>query len=98
MLSYEAYLIRSALRKSAAPTFKTLKKNKVPLTPEERKKVMDAGAVWHPGNRDKPVPAVGKAVVNGKTWYETHTHRAVNIRPTLQGAIGRFHKFIKGTA
>lgn len=99
MLNYEAYLIRSALLKSASPTFKTMKKNKVPLTPEERKKVMDAGAVWHPGHmKGKATPAVGKAVVNGKTWFETHTHRAVNIRPTLQGAIGRFHKFIKGTA
>lgn len=98
MLNYEVYLIRGALQKTAAPSWSTLKKNKVPLTAEERKQVMDAGAIWHHGNKGEPSPAVGKAVVNGKTWYETHTHRAMNVRPTLKGAISRYHKFIKGTA
>lgn len=81
----------------SGPKWKALKKGRVKLTPEERKKVMDAKAVWH-FNGGAPSPAVGKSVVDGKTWYETHTHRAVNVRPTLAGAISRYHKFIKSTA
>jgi hypothetical protein len=80
--------------------FKNLEDNKVPLTDEERKIVMDADATWHfsPGN--KPSPAVWKSVnkKTGETTYVTHTHRAYNTAPTLKGAIGRYHKFIKGTA
>ena len=81
-----------------SPEWKTLDKNKVVLTPEERKQVMDSKAVWHHGTNGGPSPAVWKAEVDGKTWYVTNTHRAFNARPTLQGAIGRFHKFIKSTA
>jgi hypothetical protein len=84
------------------PDFKTFQKNKIALTPEERAKVMKSGAVWnfHHGRDGKKqkTPAVGKAVIKGKTWYETHTHRAVNFAPTLKGAISRYHKFIKSTA
>lgn len=80
------------------PDWKTFKKHKVPLTPEERKKVMGAKAVWHHGRGGGPSPAVSKAVINGKTWYETHTHRAINYAPTVEGAIGRYHRFVKGTA
>ncbi len=84
------------------PKFKDFKKNKVPLTPEERALVVKRKAVWnfHFGRdgKRKRTPAVGKAVINGKTWYETHTHRAVNYAPTLKGAIARYHAFIKGTA
>lgn len=80
-----------------SPEWKTLNKNKVKLTPEERKKVMDSKAVWH-FHHIGPTPAVWKAEVDGKTWYVTNTHRAFNVRPTLQGAIGRFHKFIRSTA
>lgn len=98
MLNFSAYLVRGAIAKSAAPSYKTLKKNKVGLTPEERATVMKAKAVWQHGPNGEETSAIGKAVVKGKTWFETHTHRAVNISPTLKGAIGRFHKFIKGTA
>lgn len=81
-------------------TFEILKEHKVPLTPEEREKVMKSGAVWHyshsPGG--KPVPAVWKSIRGSKTTYVTHTHRAYNQAPTLEGAINRFHKFIKSTA
>lgn len=76
-----------------------LEDNKVQLTDDERKKVMDAGAVWHfsPGN--KPSPAVWKSVdKNGKTTYVTSSHRAYQTRPTLKGAISIFHSFIKGTS
>ena len=80
------------------PEFKTLKKNKKPLTDEERAEVMKSGATWNMGSGGKPSPAVWKAVVDGKTWYVTNTHRAYNVRPTLKGAISRYHKFIKTTA
>ena len=84
------------------PKFKDLKKNRVPLTPEERRQVMEAKAVWHfhlgRDGKKKTTPAVGKSVIKGKTWYETHTHRAYNVCPSLKGAIGRYHKFIKSTA
>ena len=82
-----------------AGTFKNLKKNQVKLTPEERAEVMDRKAVWH-FNGGSPSPAVWKSVhpKTGKTTFVTNTHRAYNIAPTLKGAIGRFHSFIKGTA
>ncbi len=83
----------------AASEFQKLKKNKVELTPEERKKCMDEKAVWHFHNSGA-TPAVWKSVCpkTGKVTYITNTHRAYNTAPTLKGAIGRFHKFIKSTA
>jgi hypothetical protein len=78
--------------------FKILQKNKVPLTPEERAEVMARKAVWH-FNGGSPSPAVWKSVdKTGKETFVTNTHRAYNKASTLKGAIGRYHKFIKGTA
>ena len=78
--------------------FQKLQDNKVDLTSEERKQCMDKKAVWH-FNGGSPSPAVWKSVdKDGKTTYVTHTHRAYNTAPTLKGAIGKFHSFIKGTA
>lgn len=69
-------------------------KHKVPMTPEENKLIHERKAVWS-GNS----PAVFKAVdKDGDTAYITHTHRAMNVCPTLKGAISRFHSFIKSTA
>ena len=77
--------------------YKDLKDNKIPLTPEERKEVMAKKAVWHMGGA--PSSAVWKAKdKDGKIVYGTNTHRAVQMRPTLKGAISIFHSFIKGTA
>lgn len=81
-----------------APEFDVLKRCKAKLTDAERQECMDQKAVWHPGNMDKPTPAVWKSVVDGKTWFVTNTHRAYNVAPTLKGAIGRFHRYIKSTA
>jgi hypothetical protein len=84
----------------AKSEFEKLEDNKVPLTAEERKKVMDADAVWHHGPNGKESPAVWKSKnpKTGKITYVTHTHRAYNTAPTLKGAIGKYHSFIKGTA
>jgi hypothetical protein len=84
------------------PKYKDFKKNRVPLTPDERAEVMKRKAVWNfhfgkDGKRQK-TPAVSKAIIDGKTWFETHTHRAINYAPSLRGAISRYHKFIKSTA
>jgi hypothetical protein len=74
--------------------FKKLKKNQVNLTPEERAVVKDKKAEWSDGQS-----AVWKSVdKNGKATFITHTHRCYNTAPTVAGACGRFHKFIKGTA
>lgn len=86
--------------------FEKLKDNKVKLTPEERAECIKKKAVWNRHYGTGPNPnvhvecAVWKSVhpETGKTTYITHTHRAYNTAPTLKGAIGRFHKFIKGTA
>ena len=80
--------------------FNKLKDNKVVLTDDERTKVMDAKAVWHHGPKGEETPAVWKSInpKTDKTTYVTDTHRAYNTAPTLKGAIGRYHSFIKGTA
>jgi len=79
--------------------FENLKKNKKPLTDEERALVMKRKAVWHMGPKGAPSPAVWKSVnKDGKTTYITNTHRAYNTATTLKGAIKRYHDFIKGTA
>lgn len=76
-------------------TFEKLQKNKQQLTPEERGEVLKRKAVWSGNNS-----AVWKSVDpdTGKTTFVTHTHRAYNTAPTLKGAIGKFHGFIKSTA
>lgn len=76
-----------------------LKKNKIPLTDEERDEVMKSKAVWHHGQNGKPSPAVWKSKdKKGKITFVTNTHRAFNTASTLKGAISKYHSFIKGTA
>ncbi len=93
-------LLREALiAEKKKSDFDKLEDNKVVLTDDERTKVMDADAVWHHGPNGAPSPAVWKSVdKKGKVTYVTHTHRAYNTAPTLKGAIGRYHNFIKGTS
>jgi len=79
--------------------FQVLKKNKIPLTPEERKIVMARKAIWHHGPHGEPSPAVWKSKdSDGSIIFVTNTHRAYNTAKTLLGAIERYHKFIKTTA
>ena len=84
-----------------ANEYKSLEKNKKPLTDDERQECLSKKAVWnnHPDPSKNPVPAVWKSVnKDGKATYVTATHRAYNTAPTLKGAINRYHTFIKGTA
>ncbi len=79
--------------------YERLKDNRVPLTPAEHKQVMDSKAVWHNGPDGEATPAVWKSKnAKGDVTFVTNTHRAYNTAPTLKGAIGRFHKFIRSTA
>ena len=78
--------------------YKLLKKNKVPLEPEEREKVMKAGAVWHSGPNGEAQAAVWKTKDSkGNVKYCCNTHRAIQIKDTLAGAIKAFD-FIRTTA
>lgn len=81
-----------------ANEFSSLKKHKVPLTDDERAKVMSRGAVWHHGPNGEETPAVWKSEHNGKTVYVTNTHRCWGKASTVKGAINKYHKKIKGTA
>jgi len=96
--SIHAQAARLAKALLEAPEFKTLKKGRTKLSPEERAEVLRRKAVWHHGPHGEATPAVWKAKVKGKDWFVTNTHRAYNVRPSLAGAISRYHKFIKGTA
>ena len=85
--------------KKKRSSFKVLKSNRRPLTAAERKKVMKANAVWHHGLNGAPTPAVWKTQdSHGATVFVTNTHRAYNTAPSVEGAIDRYHKFIKSTA
>lgn len=93
-------IIYNHLLCEAKDEFKKLKDNKVPLTDDEREKVMDAKAIWHHGSNGEATPAVWKSKnpKTGKVTYITNTHRAYDTAPTLKGAIIKYHTFIKGTA
>ena len=89
-------IYRLAKRKSS---MEVLKENKIPLTKEERAKVMKAKAVWHHGPNGEETPAVWKSKNSkGEITYVTNTHRAYQTAPTVEGAIGKYHSFIKSTA
>ena len=91
--------IEKLLQEKKKSEFEKLQDNKVELTKEERAEVMKKKATWNHGPGGKSSPAVWKSKdKDGKFTYITHTHRAYNTAPTLKGAIGKYHSFIKGTA
>lgn len=93
------YLVESYLNEDGKRySWKKLKKEKVKLTPEERKQAMDAKCVWH-FNGGSPSCAIWKSVdkKTGEVLYGCNTHRASCIKPTLKGAIAGF-PFIKSTS
>lgn len=96
-ISHAESPVAENVTESRGPSLKILKDNRVELDDAERKKVMRAGAVWHPGNKDKPVPAVWKSVVRGKTWYVCNTHRCYRSSCSIGKAIRDF-KFVETTA
>jgi hypothetical protein len=82
--TFEALVQRELLREAKkGPQYPVLQKNAVKLDDDERAEVMRREATWHHGPKGEATPAVRKAVVNGKTWYWTATHRAYQVRPTL---------------
>lgn len=78
-----------------SPKMKTLEKNKVDLEPDERKRVMKAKAVWPFGKKGTYSPAVHKAVIDGKAWYWSSTHRLYHVDKTLSAAIKNFFKIVE---
>lgn len=83
----------------ASLDYKALKKNKVPLTDEERATVMKADAVWHHGPNGEATPAVWKGKKkSGEVVYVTNTHRLYQTAPSLKGAINKYHTVVKATA
>jgi hypothetical protein len=78
--------------RESGPRMKALKKGRTPLSDVERKEVERRKACWDDGH-----PGVWKSRVNGKTYYVCNTHRAMQVKPTLKGAIKAF-TFIKSTA
>lgn len=79
--------------------FELLKKRRIPLTDEERKEAMEAGAVWHHGPGGSKSCAIWKSKKpNGDIVYVTHTHRTYQTSPSLKEIIKLFHDVVKDTA
>ncbi len=78
MLVQELFETSVSIELFEASKFKQLQKNKVVLTPEERKIVFSKKAVWNHGPNGEETAAVWKSVnpKTKKTTYVTHTHRA----------------------
>ncbi len=77
---------------------KALQKGRALLSRKEHERVMEASAVWHHGPNGRATPAVWKSIVGDEVWYITNTHRAFATTRTLEGAIQKYHGFIKSTA
>jgi hypothetical protein len=98
---YEAIKVIESefIKLSEATEFKLLKKNKIPLTDEERVKVMKAKAVWHHGENGSPSPAVWKSKDSkGNIKYVSNTHRCYQTASTLKGAISKYFSVVKDSA
>jgi len=77
--------------------YKTMKKNRKSLDPEEREKAIKAGCTWSEGPNGEKQCAIWKTTTkSGKLKYCCNTHRAIAIKDTLAAAIKAFD-FIKTT-
>ena len=73
--------------------YSDLKDRKLPLEDHEREEAMDRGAHWSDGTI-----GIWKARTrSNKIVYGCNTHRAMQVKSTLKGAINSF-PFIKSTA
>jgi YHS domain-containing protein len=79
----------------SGPEFATLKKHIVKLSDNEREKIMKAKAVWHFGKDGASSPAIKKAVVRGKTYFFSNTHRCFQCTTTLKAAIKQFFETVE---
>ena len=79
--------------------FEKLKKNKKPLSADERELVMSGKAVWHHGPKGEATPAVWKSIdKKGNITYITNTHRLYQTSSTLKGCVKKYHDVVKGTS
>jgi peroxiredoxin len=78
--------------------FKNLQKYKVPLSSDERAKVMKSKSVWHHGPHGEETAGIWKSDnKRGKVRFVCNTHRTYQSKETLAQAIKAF-KFVKTTA
>jgi len=88
-----------SLTEKRKSSLEILKKNKIPLTDEERSEVIKGKATWNHGKNGQPSPAVWKSKNSkGEVVYVTNTHRAYATASTLKGAINKYHTQIKQTS
>ena len=74
----------------SAPNIDVLKSHRRPLSSTERSRVVQAGATWSDGK-----PGVWKAIVNGKTWYASNTHRCYAAKKSLAAACTAFKNIVE---
>lgn len=93
-------------------TMKELQELRTEMTKSELDEVFKRKAVWHHGPNGEETSAIWKAqdvkrsikeagnklAPQVKFLYVTNTHRAMATSKTLEGAINKFHSFIKRTA
>ena len=87
-------VIRERLVKKAG-AYKNLRKFKVPLTPDEYKKVLKRDAMWRIDG--SLISAIWKSMnpITKKVTYVSNTNKVYQDTSTLNGAINLYHKKIK---
>lgn len=80
-MNQDTHLIFEAYK---GPKLETLKKHRKELTPEEKAKI--------PQLPNGDGATILKAEVDGKTWYACYTHRACQIRPSMEEMLKVYPK------